>query len=89
MTSAFAVEYARSALQVAMLVSAPVLTAGLVVGLVVSIFQAVTQIHEASLAFIPKIVAMAVAAYLSAGWMIETLLDFTRHSFSLLPQMGG
>lgn len=89
MTPAFAVEYARSALQVAMLVSAPVLTAGLVVGLVVSIFQAVTQIHEASLAFIPKIVAMAIAAYLSAGWMIETLLDFTRHSFSLLPQMGG
>jgi|DewCreStandDraft_4_1066084.scaffolds.fasta_scaffold00303_88 flagellar biosynthetic protein FliQ len=89
MTPAFAVEYSRSALQVAMLVSAPVLTAGLVVGLVVSIFQAVTQIHEASLAFIPKIVAMAVAAYLSAGWMIDTLLDFTRHSFSLLPQMGG
>ncbi|NMB73991.1 MAG: flagellar biosynthesis protein FliQ [Myxococcales bacterium] len=89
MTPAFAVEYARSALQVAMLVSGPVLTAGLVVGLVVSIFQAVTQIHEASLAFIPKIVAMAIAAYLSAGWMIDTLLDFTRHSFSLLPQMGG
>jgi flagellar biosynthesis protein FliQ len=89
MTTEYILSFTRQALTTAMMVAAPLLLTGLVVGLIVSVFQAVTQIHEASLAFIPKILAMAIAAYLTAGWMIETLLDFTRHTFALMPGGGG
>jgi flagellar biosynthesis protein FliQ len=88
-TPEFAIGFTRQGLETALLVSAPLLATGLVVGLLVSLFQALTQIHEASLAFIPKLLAMAVAAYLSAGWMIEMLLDFTRHALGLMPQLGA
>ena len=89
MTPEFVLGFSRQALETAMLVAAPMLTVGLVVGLVVAIFQAVTQIHEVTLTFIPKIAAMAVAAYLSGGWMIEHLMTFTKNSFSLMSGLGA
>lgn len=89
MTPEFTLSFTRQALMTAVQVAAPMLAAGLVVGLLVSLFQAVTQIHEISLTFIPKIGAMALAAYLAAGWMMDVLMQFTREAFSLIPGLGG
>jgi flagellar biosynthetic protein FliQ len=89
MSPEFVLGFSRQALTTAMLIAGPILAAGLLVGLTVALFQAVTQIHEISLTFIPKIGAMAIAAYLAAGWMMEQLLAFTRHAFTLVPGMGG
>ncbi len=67
----------RQALLTVLLVSAPMLGFGLVVGLVVSIFQATTQINEQTLAFIPKIIAVMLAVVLFGPWMFTVMLQFT------------
>ena len=75
------------ALVMLLMVSLPVLLTVLAVGLIVSIFQAITQIHEATLAFVPKLVA-AVAVFAIAGpWMLTTLVDYIRRMFESIPQM--
>ena len=77
----------QEALVMLLMVSLPVLLTVLAVGLVVSIFQAITQIHEATLAFVPKLVA-AVAVFAIAGpWMLTTLVDYIRRMFESIPQM--
>lgn len=77
----------QDALQMLLMVSLPVLLVVLVVGLVVSIFQAVTQIHEATLAFVPKLVA-AVAVFAIAGpWMLTTLIDYLRRMIESIPHV--
>jgi flagellar biosynthetic protein FliQ len=86
MTTAEAVDLFQKALWTALLLAAPMLLFGLVAGLVVSIFQAVTQIHEMTLTFIPKILAVALALFLFLPWMLQKMLDFT---VSLLSGMGG
>lgn len=77
MSEAFVVQLGRDALWTVLLVSAPMLGLGLLVGLVVSIFQATTQIQEQTLAFIPKIIAVLVAIVVFGPWMLGVLLDFT------------
>jgi len=62
-----------------------VLLVGLVVGLVISIFQAVTQVHEMTLAFVPKIIAVMLALLFAAPWMIDMLVSFTHNLFSNIP----
>ena len=64
-----------------LLLSAPMLLIGLVVGLIVSIFQATTQIQEATLAFVPKIVAVLLSMVIFGPWIISTLVNFTRNLF--------
>jgi flagellar biosynthetic protein FliQ len=64
-----------------------VLLAGLVVGLLVGIFQSVTQIHEMTLTFIPKILAVAIVMLLTLPWMLQVILDFTRQIFYLAASM--
>lgn len=77
----------QEALVMLLMVSLPVLLTVLGVGLVVSIFQAITQIHEATLAFVPKLVA-AVAVFAIAGpWMLTTLVDYIRRMIESIPQM--
>ena len=71
----------REALTLILMLSMPVLGAALVVGLAVSIFQAVTQIQEQTLSFVPKIVAMAVAAILIVPWAAVRLLEFAHQMF--------
>jgi flagellar biosynthetic protein FliQ len=71
---------------VTLLLSAPMLLAGLVVGLVVSIFQSVTSINEMTLTFIPKMLAVAVALVLSFPWMMQTLVTFTVQMFAGMNQ---
>jgi flagellar biosynthetic protein FliQ len=67
----------------------PVLLAAFVVGLIVSIFQAATQIQEMTLAFIPKIIAVIVVLLILGGWMLEKLIYFTKEIFNLIPQIFG
>ncbi len=79
----------REALTVTLMVAAPMLAFGLIIGLVISIFQAVTQINEMTLTFVPKIVAVALALVVFLPWMINMLTDFTRHMYELIPTLVG
>jgi flagellar biosynthesis protein FliQ len=72
----------REALLTALIVSAPILGAGVVVGLVISIFQAVTQIQEQTLAFVPKIVAMILVTIVLLGWISIKVMEFATVMFS-------
>ncbi len=74
----------KNMLEVALLVGAPVLIATFVVGILVSILQAATQIHEMTLTFIPKILAALVAVFVFGGWMFMKLMDFMRENFQFL-----
>jgi len=76
------------ALQLILLLSAPILAAGLIIGLLVSIFQAVTSIQEATLAFVPKIIVVFVALILFLPWMMKTMLSFTTSLLINLPLYG-
>ncbi|MDR3592770.1 MAG: flagellar biosynthesis protein FliQ [Negativicutes bacterium] len=87
MSSDLAVQIGRDALFMVMLISAPMLGLGLLVGVLVSIFQATTQIQEQTLAFIPKIIAVFVAVLVFGPWIITMMVDYTRELFMLLPQM--
>ncbi|MEN6413178.1 MAG: flagellar biosynthesis protein FliQ [Veillonellales bacterium] len=82
-----AIQISRDALSMVMLVSAPMLGLGLLVGILVSIFQATTQIQEQTLAFIPKIIAVFVAILIFGPWMLSIMVDYTREIFISLPQM--
>jgi flagellar biosynthetic protein FliQ len=77
------------AMQVTLLLSAPLLLVALVVGLVISIFQAATQINEATLSFIPKLLAVFVTLVLAGPWMLAQSLDYMRQLFSSIPQLIG
>lgn len=87
MSGDMAIQIGRDALAMVMLVSAPMLILGLVVGVAVSIFQATTQIQEQSLAFIPKIIAVFIAVLVFGPWMLSILVSYTRDLFLSLPTM--
>jgi flagellar biosynthetic protein FliQ len=72
----------RTAMEVTLLVGAPLLVVSLIVGLIVSIFQTVTQINEATLTFIPKLVAVLATMIIAGPWMISVLVDFMSKSFT-------
>lgn len=84
MSSEFIISLAGQAVFTVLKVSAPMLLIGLTVGLIVSIFQATTQIQEQTLAFVPKIVAVLVALLLFGPWILATLVDFTYNIFNNL-----
>ena len=75
----------KQALQTAALLAAPLLGAGLLAGIIVSIFQAVTQIHEMTLTFVPKIIAVATALVIFTPWMLNLIVDFTSSLLMNLP----
>lgn len=77
MTSEFIISLAGQAVYTVLVVSSPMLILGLVVGLIISIFQATTQIQEQTLAFVPKIVAVMLALLLFGPWILQTMVDFT------------
>jgi flagellar biosynthetic protein FliQ len=83
------VSIGREALTVTLMVAAPMLLFGLVIGLIISIFQAVTQINEMTLTFVPKILAVSLALLIFLPWMINMVTDFTRHMFALIPTLAG
>lgn len=78
------IDIGRQAIWVTLMVSGPMLIAGLVVGLVVGIFQAVTQIHEMTLTFIPKILIMVLVFLLLLPWMLIVMVDYMAGLFDLI-----
>ena len=89
MTPQFVVYIGKEAIQLMLMVSAPMLLAGLMVGLGVSILQAVTQIHEVTLTFIPKILAVSLALMIALPWMMQKMLDFMTKLVAQIPSIPG
>jgi flagellar biosynthetic protein FliQ len=87
MTQELVIQLARRSFEATLLLSAPLLLFSLVVGLLISIFQAVTSINEATLAFAPKIVAVMVAMIIFFPWMMTYMSDFTREIYSFIATM--
>jgi flagellar biosynthesis protein FliQ len=85
MTPEFVVGFAQEAIKTTIIVSMPLLGLGLAVGLVVSIFQAVTQIHEMTLTFVPKILVVLLALLFFAGWMLDRLIHFAGTTIEQIP----
>lgn len=85
MTPEFVVNFAQEAIRVTIFVSMPMLGLGLVVGLAVSIFQAVTQIQEMTLTFVPKILVVLLALLFFASWMLDQLINFTVSTIEQIP----
>jgi flagellar biosynthetic protein FliQ len=84
-----ALTMAQNALFLLLMIAAPVLATVLGVGLIVSLFQAITQIHEATLSFVPKLIA-AIAVFAFAGpWMMTTMVDFIRSTILSIPNFAG
>jgi flagellar biosynthetic protein FliQ len=79
----------RQAMEITMMVAAPMLLVALAVGLLVSIFQAATQINETTLSFIPKLVGIFVALVVAGPWMLTVMLDYMRQLFTGIPGMIG
>lgn len=87
MTPEMVMTQGREAIQLALLLAAPLLLASLLVGVLVGLFQAATQINEMTLSFIPKLVAMAVVIVIAGPWMIRLLVEFTRRLFENIPSL--
>jgi len=85
----FAVQIIRSGVFHILIVSAPALITGLVVGLVVSIVQATTSIQEQTLTFVPKIAAILLSLFVMGPWMIRVLVQFAQNIFAQIPAMVG
>ena len=79
----------RQAIEVTVMVAAPLLLVALVIGLVVSIFQAATQINEATLSFIPKLLGIFATLVLAGPWMLGVLTDYLRLMLTSLPSLAG
>jgi len=78
-----AIDLIRDAMFVSLVIIGPILVIGMVVGLFISLVQAVTQIQEQTLAFVPKIFAMAIAIVFVMPWMFQRLLEYSRHLFTM------
>jgi len=79
----------QQALQMTVLISAPMLGAALITGLLVSLFQAATQINEMTLSFIPKLLVLILVLVLAGPWMVTMMLDYMRRLFTSIPGMIG
>ena len=89
MTPESVMNLGRHAMEITLMVSAPMLLIALVIGLVVSIFQAATQINEMTLSFIPKLVGIFIALVVAGPWMLSVMVDYMRELFSSIPGMVG
>ena len=89
MTPGIVMEIGRQAIEVTLLIAAPMLVTALVVGLIISIFQAATQLNESTLQFVPKLVAMFVVLLLAGPWMLQYLIDYIQRLFNSIPQLIG
>ncbi len=89
MTPEAVMNIGRDAMEITLLVAGPMLLVVLVIGLVVSIFQAATQINEATLSFIPKLVGVFVTLVVAGPWMLTTMVDYMRLVFTSIPSMAN
>lgn len=87
MTDATVTEIVLQMMIVGAKLAAPMLITALVVGFAVSLMQAVTQLQDSTLSFVPKIIAVAIALLVSGNWMMQELVSFTQEMFALLPQL--
>jgi flagellar biosynthetic protein FliQ len=87
MSHALVVDLARNAIMLALLISAPMLVVALLVGLTVSVLQAVTQIQEQTLAFVPKLVGVSVVFILALPWVMQLLVKYTTELFRSIPSL--
>lgn len=87
MTEAMLFDMGRGALTTMLMLSLPLLGVSLIIGLVVSLIQAITQIQEVTLTFVPKILGVILITSLLGSWMFQKLLSFTIHLFNLLPKL--
>jgi len=88
MTPEYAMTIGRQALEVTLMVSAPLLLAALITGLIVSIFQAATQINEMTLSFIPKLFVTFLVMLLAGPWMINVMTDYMHRLFTSIPWLA-
>ena len=89
MTPETVMELAYRGMQMALMLAAPMLIAALAIGLLVSLFQAATQINEMTLSFIPKLLAIAAAIAIAGPWMIRLIVDYTRELIQSIPALIG
>lgn len=89
MTPETVVTMGRQAMEVTLMIAAPLLLAALCIGLVVSIFQAATQINETTLSFIPKLVGVFLTLIIAGPWMLTIMLDYMRQVFTSIATMAG
>ncbi len=79
------IELGVETFQIALYLALPALLVGMIMGLVISIFQATTQINEMTLSFIPKIIGVVIVIVLTMPWMLNEMTDFSTHVFALIP----
>jgi flagellar biosynthesis protein FliQ len=89
MNSTAVIALLSQALEMTLIVSAPLLLTALAVGLLVSIFQAATQINEMTLSFIPKMIGVFVAIVVAGPWMLQLLVDYTHRLFAIIPTLAS
>ena len=89
MTTDTVIDLTMTAVELGMKVALPILLAGLAVGLVISVFQAITQIQEQTLTFIPKIVATVAVLVIGGPWMLDQMLSYTAELWGSIPELIG
>jgi flagellar biosynthetic protein FliQ len=89
MTPELVMNIGRQAIEMTLLLAGPPLLAALVIGLIISIFQAATQINEQTLSFIPKLVGMFIVLIVAGPWMLQMMVDYIRRLFESIPQIIG
>ena len=89
MTPTTVIEIGRNAVEITLLISAPLFIAALVTGLIVSIFQAATQINEATLSFVPKLIAIFATLIIAGPWMLTVMTDYMRRLYESIPVIIG
>jgi flagellar biosynthetic protein FliQ len=89
MTPDSVMDLARHSLFVTAMIAAPLLVVSLIVGLVIGMLQAATQIHEATLSFIPKLLLLVLTLFVAGPWMLRMLTDFTHDLYANIPAMIG
>ena len=87
MSDADVTEIAAQTMMVAAKVAAPILVTALLVGFLISLFQAATQIQEPTLSFVPKMIAVSVVLLITGNWVLALMVDFTEHLFAQLPRL--
>ena len=89
MNTGTVVEIGRQAVEATILLSGPLLVVALVVGLLISVFQAATSLNETTLSFVPKVLAMFATLIIAGPWMLQTAVDFITRLFTAIPQLIG
>jgi flagellar biosynthetic protein FliQ len=89
MTPTTVIEIGRQAVEVTLLISAPLFIAALATGLLISIFQAATQINEATLSFVPKLIVVFITLIVAGPWMITVLTDYMQRLYGSIPTIIG